>query len=119
MRKTILFLVFLIAAGTLSYFGGYYFYVTEHPKVEYSEPIQLQKAILTENNLSEMKEQEYYYAKLEQNLLMIYKMPDEIIYDCVEASNLQIGGTERERLLEGVRFETLTEVFEFLENAMS
>ena len=119
MKKTVLFLIFLIVAGTLSYFGGYYFYVTEHPKTEYTEPIQLQKAVLTEMDDSEIKEQEYYYAKIEQEQLMIYKMPDEIVYDSVESSSLQMGGEVRTQLLEGIRFESLTEVFEFLENAMS
>lgn len=119
MKKTVLFIVFLIFAGTLSYFGGYYLYVTENPKAEIPEQITVQKAVQLSDMQVDDEEQEYYFAKIEQNMLMIYKMPDATLYDSVEVSSLHVQGVEEAQLLEGMRFDSLTEVFEFLENAMS
>ncbi len=119
MKKTVLFIIFLIFAGTLSYFGGYYLYVSENPKTEITEQITVQKAVQLSDTVVSAEEQEYYFAKIEQDMLMIYKMPDATLYDSVEVSSLHVQGMEESQLLEGMRFDTLTEVFEFLENAMS
>ena len=119
MRKTILFVIGLIAVGMLAYFGGYYFYVSENPETEYTEQITLQKSVLQPDTKKENDIQEYYLAKIEQDLLNIYKMPEQTLYDSVETSSLNFHGTEETRLKEGISFESLTEVFEFLENSMS
>ena len=50
---------------------------------------------------------------------MIYKMPEEILYDSVELSSLGLYENEKAQLLEGMVFGDLKEVFEFLENSMS
>ena len=119
MKKISIFLIFLILAGTLSYFGGYYFYVSQNPKSEYIEPVTLQRGIQLNDVTARGEEQEYYFAKIEQDLLMIYQMPDAVLYDSVELSSIHVQSTEELQLLEGMRFENLTEVFEFLENIMS
>lgn len=118
MKKTVLFILFLSFVGTLSYFGGYYLYVTENPKAELAEPVTVQNAVPL-NSPDTQEEQEYYFARLEQDLLKIYKMPDAVVYDSVRAASLHTTGAENTMLLEGMRFETLEEVFQFLESAMS
>lgn len=119
MKKTFVFLIGLVMAGTLAYFGGYYFYISDNPKTEFVEPMTLQRAVqLSDTDLSTDSE-EYYIAKIEQDMLMIYQMPGKILYDSVEISSLHFTEKEQPRLLEGMIFQNLTEVFEFLENSMS
>lgn len=120
MKKKIFFLIFLILAGSLSYFGGYYLYISENPKEVYREPDLLRSGITTENvRYSERMPQEYYFAQIEQKTLMIYQMPEGILYDSVELSSMHLPETEKIKLTEGVRFENLQSVFEYLENSMS
>ena len=119
MKKTMIILAFLILAGTVSYFGGYYFYTTENPKTEIQTPITVQKSVQFNNEQPIPEEASYYFAKVEQEKLLIYKMPDAVVYDSVEMDGLHLQQTEVTLLEEGVRFENLSEVFEFLENAMS
>lgn len=118
MKKTVVFMIFLLFAGTLAYFGGYYLYVTNHPQTEFSEPVTVQKQVTLDNTVTK-EEQEYYFAKLEQDMLTIYRMPEAVEYDSIKASSLHTSGMDESRLLEGMRFETIEEVFEFLESAMS
>lgn len=120
MKKKIFFLIFLVLAGTLSYFGGYYLYISENPKEVYLEPELLRSKVNAEN-IQDFKQiqQDYYFAQIEQEMLMIYQMPDGILYDSVELSSLHIPAAELHNLTEGVRFENLRSVFEFLENSMS
>ena len=63
--------------------------------------------------------EEHYIAKIEQNMLVIYKLPEEIIYDSVKLSTLQLTDSEYTALSNGIDFYSLTEVFGFLENSMS
>lgn len=119
MKRMILFVLGLIAAGTLAYFGGYYLYTSENPKTEITEPISLQRAVQISDTENITERQEYYVAKIEQDMLMIYKMPEETLYDSVEMSSLFFQERENAQLVEGIVFEDLTEVFEFLENSMS
>lgn len=120
MKKKIFFLIFLVLAGTLSYFGGYYLYISGKPKEIYREPDLLRSGMTTEyTQYPEQMPQEYYFAQIEQKMLMIYQMPDGILYDSVELSSLHIPETEHIRLTEGIRFENLQSVFEYLENSMS
>jgi len=119
MRKTVLFVIGLIAVGSLAYYGAYHFYLTEHPKMEYVEQIPLQRSVIQPETGQESNLPEYYLAKIEQDMLMIYKMPEETLYDSVETSSLNFHGTEETQLMNGISFESLKEVFEFLENSMS
>lgn len=119
MKKTFFLIIGLIFAGTLAYFGGYYVYTSENPKTEILEPMALQKAVpLSEGSNLQISE-EYYIAKIEQDMLLIYKMPEQTLYDSVELNSLHFVGTEEQELAKGMFFENLTEVFEFLENSMS
>lgn len=118
MRRTILFVICLILAGTFAFFGGYYAYKSNNSKTEIVAPESLQRTM----PLSGSKENvsaEYYIGKIEQNMLIIYKMPEKILYDSVETDDLQLYEDEEQKLLKGMVFQDLTEVFEFLENSMS
>lgn len=118
MKRTVLFVIGLIIAGTLAYFSGYYAYKAGHPETELLDAESVQKAIQTSEK-QENVSGEYYVGKIEQNLLVIYKMPEEILYDSVELSSLGLYENEKAQLLEGMVFGDLKEVFEFLENSMS
>ena len=118
MKRKILFMLCLIVAGTFAYFGGYYLYRSSNPKVEILEPESLQRTVQI-SDTSELQDREYYVGKIEQDLLVIYKMPEETVYDSIEISSLRFFGDEESRLMEGMVFQNLTEVFEFLENSMS
>jgi len=108
----------LITAGTFAYYGGYHAYKINRPKVEMIEPERLQKAVQVKDSDSDHSE-EYYVGKIENDELMIYKMPEESVYDSIRLSTLSFYGEEEQKLTEGMIFENLTEVFEFLENSMS
>lgn len=118
MRKTVLFLIGLIVAGGLSYFAGYYLYVTNRPKVVLETPELVQKGILLQENSSGFASN-YYLAKIEEGILNIYHMPEEILYDSLGISGLQLQETDYKELEKGKVFMDLPEVFEFLENCMS
>ncbi len=119
MRKKILFIICVLVAGVFAYYGGYYMYITQRPKVEIEMPATLQRGIADNHIKQTGYEQEYYVAKIEQEMLVIYKMPDESIYDSLKTSNLQFQEKDYMLLKEGISFESLTEVFEFLESCMS
>lgn len=118
MRRTILFVVCLIIAGTFAFFGGYYVYMSNNPKTEIIVPESLQRTMPLSGSKEDVPA-EYYIGKIEQNMLMIYKMPEKILYDSVETDDLQFYEDEEQKLLDGMVFQDLTEVFEFLENSMS
>lgn len=118
MKKKILFLIFLITAGSLAYYGGYHVYKANRPKAELIEPENLQKAVQLKDS-DDRKIEEYYVGIIEEDQLMIYKMPEDSVYDSIRVSTLNFYGEEEEKLMEGMVFEDLTEVFEFLENSMS
>ena len=118
MKKKILFLVFLITAGAFAYYGGYHAYTSNRPKTRMIEPESLQKAVPM-NHTDDPQLKEYYIGKIENDQLMIYKMPEDAIYDSVKLSSLGLYEEEKERLINGMVFENLTAVFEFLENSMS
>lgn len=119
MRRKILFLIGLLIAGTFAYYGGYYLYTNQRPKIEIEIPATLQRGI-TDNDVKQTGyEQEYYIAKIEQEMLLIYKMPEESIYDSLKTSNLQFQEKDYLQLKNGIVFQSLAEVFEFLESCMS
>ena len=118
MRKKLIFLLGLIIAGILSYYSGYYLYVSSKPQTEIIEPVTFRHAgNLTKENTKNV--QEYYLGKIEQDMLNIYKMPENELYESVKADGLHLQESEKKLLYTGQRFESLNEVFEFLENSMS
>ena len=118
MKRVVLFMIGLIIAGACAYYGGYYAYKVNHPKVELLESETVQRAVQMSER-TQMVPEEYYFGIIEQDLLAIYKMPEEILYDTVEVGSLRFYGEEERELTKGKIFKTLTEVFEFLENSMS
>ena len=119
MKKTVFFIIGLILAGTLAYFTGYYVYTSEKPGTEVPETIALQKAVILSDDRFFSESEEYYMAKIEKDMLMIYQMPEKSLYDSVELNGLHFTEKEKPQLMEGMVFRDLTEVFEFLENSMS
>ena len=118
MKKKILYVIFLIMAGTAAYYGGYHAYTSNRPKVELVEPEKVQKAIQTKG-YDNREQQEYYVGKIEEDHLVIYKMPEDSIYDSIRLGTLNFYGEEVTELKEGMVFKDLTEVFELLENSMT
>jgi hypothetical protein len=118
MKRTVWFMISLIIAGTFAYYAGYYVYKLNRPKVEFLETENVQRAVQLPEN-KQMVSDEYYIGIIEQNMLAIYKMPEEILYDSIDVDSLQFYGNEKKQLTEGMIFRNLTEVFEFLENSMS
>ena len=118
MKRRILLILGLLIAGTFAYYGGYYLYTENNPKIELLDQEALQKSMPGADSKDAVSE-EYYIGRIEQEMLMIYKMPEETLYDSIETSSLSFYGDEEHRLSEGIVFQNLTEVFEFLENSMS
>ena len=118
MKRTVWFMISLIIAGTFAYYAGYYVYKLNRPKVEFLETENVQRAVQPPEN-KQMVSDEYYIGIIEQNMLAIYKMPEEILYDSIDVDSLQFYGNEKKQLTEGMIFRHLTEGFEFLENSMS
>lgn len=118
MKKTIVVTSSIILVGILSYFGGYFYYTAVSTQTKNMNPISIQRSIqLTESNQTRIEE--YYLAKIEQDMLVIYKIPENVIYDSVKLSTLHLTDSESAALRNGINFDGLTEVFEFLENSMS
>lgn len=118
MKKTVLFGAVLLAACVLAYFGGYYMVVSETLRGQREEPITLQRNIEMSETAEEMPG-EYYIARIEQDMLFIYEMPENIIYDSIRTESIHFPEGELPVLREGITFQTLPEVYEFLENSMS
>ena len=118
MRKRIMFLLGLVDAGVVSFYSGYYLYISSNPKTEIVEPVNLHRAMMMSDESTDVL-QEYYFGIIEQDMLVIYKMPEKIVYDSVKVSGLHLQDKEKRQLHEGLRFGSLNEVFEFLENSMS
>ena len=118
MRKKIVFLICLICAGTFAYYGGYHLYRNTHPKVEIIEPENLMQAVTVEKKTVSIS-REYYIGVIKEDMLMIYQMPEETLYDSIAVSSLKFYGDELQQLREGMIFKDLAELFGFLENSMS
>lgn len=118
MRKTIFITSGIVLAGILSYFGGYYYYTSVNSQTKQINPISVQRTVqFMESDFEETEEQ--YHAKIEQDMLIIYKIPENVVYDSVKLSTLHLIDSESTALLNGINFDSLMEVFEFLENSMS
>ena len=117
-RRTIFLMIGIVFAGFLSYLGGYTL-VKDDVQMKMVEPVSVQRSLLRNGSDADYFQKEYYVVWLEKQMLHIYKMPENVIYDSVKLSTLQISEEEKIMLREGVTFETLTDVFGFLENSMS
>lgn len=118
MKKTALFGIVLLAVCVLAYFGGYYAAVSGTLRDQKEEPVTLQRNIEMSETAEEMPG-EYYIARIEQDMLFIYEMPENIIYDSMRTESMHFPEGELPVLREGITFRTLPEVYEFLENSMS
>lgn len=107
MKKTAVYAAALIVIGVLSYFIGYYITV----------PKTAPESILSEREKNPA--QEHYIAKIERDMLFIYEMPENTIYDSMNTESMNFQTGELPALLDGIVFESLTEVYEFLESSMS
>lgn len=119
MKKVIFFLIGIILAGALAYFSAYEIYTSERHKAEIPVPATLQRAAPMIKNDQSIPVQEYYLARIEEEMLVIYQMPEEYFYDSVKLSSLHLTMKERTELSKGMIFQDLKQVFEFLENSMS
>ena len=118
MRKKFAYITGLIVAGILSYYSGYYFYINSRTGLLSHGYESVQRGNI--ENLQLINEtKEYYIAKIEKNLLVIYQMPQEIIYDSLRTEQLQFQKKDYPELYDGMRFDSLSELFEFLESCMS
>lgn len=116
-KRTIYVVIIVIVFGILAYLGGYYF-MREKPQKELEELV-MQRNLLITSDANTAEEMVYYRAGIEGMTLHIYKMPENIIYDSVDLSSLQLTEDEKNELKKGITFNDLPEVFEFLENSMS
>lgn len=118
MKRIIVFVIGVILAGALAYFTAYHVYTSKNHTADILTPVTLQRAAPPAKE-AEKEPQIYYLAKIEDGILCIYRMPEESLYDSIKLSSLHMTSKERGELMQGVVFESLTEVFEFLENSMS
>lgn len=119
MRKVIFFLIGIILAGTLAYFTAYEIYTSENHKADIPESVTLQRAAPKIKNNQPLSVQEYYLARIEEEMLVIYQMPEEQVYDSVKLSSLYFTMQDQKELSKGIIFQDLRQLFEFLENSMS
>lgn len=119
MKKLIYYMIFLIAGGILAYFIAYYSYMEKLSKPEVLQSVVLQETVPFNDKNLLMKTDNYYLVKIEKDSLIVYTMPEEQIYDSIKLSSLYISENEYEELYNGLVFEHLNEVLEFLENSMS
>lgn len=118
MRKSILITSCILLAGILSYFSGYFYYTSVNSHTKMVNPVSVQKsAQLVEND--QISDKDHYFAIIEQDMLVIYKIPENEIYDSVKLSTLQLTKSEKAALVNGIDFKNIAEVFEFLESSMS
>lgn len=116
MRKALLFFVCLIIAGIIAFYAGYYFYQSNRSQVEIEEQSVLRQGVRSD---SEPQKKSYYLLKIEGNQLIVYQMPEKVIYDSIKVDSLILQEKDMPALLEGKECMALTEVFEFLESCMS
>ena len=116
MKNKIIFIVGLIMIGLLSYFGSYYAYISSNQRVSpiQTAPIKIEKYPISNKST----QSSYYLARIEGDLLKIYKMPESRLFETVQLTSIWIDG-EEEQLREGIVLKDFSEVVEFLENRMS
>ena len=115
-KRTVYVLILLVLLCVLAYLGGYYL-MDDKLQTELEEVVIQRKILLDE--AGDDVQSEYYIARLEGVALHIYKMPENKVYDSVQINSLHLSEDEVEQLRNGIVFQNLKEVFEFLENSMS
>lgn len=117
MRRKIIFAPYFLLC-VLAGFGGYYVAMPSESKQPLSnETLHLRLPSDDTKKIRDVKE--HYIARIEENTLFIYKMPEYTVYDLLEKESLHFADGELKALHEGIVFATLPEVYEFLENGMS
>ena len=116
MRKALLFFLCLMVAGIVSFYAGYHLYQSGGSKAEIEEQPLIGHGTGSD---AEPSKTPYYLLKIEGDQLMVYEMPEKILYDSVKTESLVLQEKDVPGLLEGQEYLELTEVFEFLENCMS
>ena len=116
-KKTILIILSILFFGCLAYFSGYYL-MYENAQTSRQEILEQRSLTLVNQSLGG-NTAEYYLVRSEKKMLNIYKMPENILYDSINLNSLHFLEDDKERLNHGIMFESLTEVFEFLESSMS
>ena len=116
MRKALLFFLCLMVAGIVSFYAGYHLYQSGRAKAEIEEPQLTGHGTGSDSDTSKIP---YYLLKIEGDQLVVYEMPEKILYDSVKTDHLVLQEKDLPGLLEGQEYLELTEVFEFLENCMS
>ena len=116
-KKTVLIVLGMIVFGYLAYLTGYYF-MYQNAQASRQRNFEQRNVSLT-GQAVELKSNEYYFVRIENKMLNIYKMPENILYDSINLISIHRLKEERELLNTGMTFEYLTEVFEFLESSMS
>lgn len=118
MKKSVSFALLLIFLCFAAYFGGYRMAASRAEKMRQAEKNYLHQTVRNVE-MTEKVPGEHYVAKIEQETLFIYEMPEHTVYDFMEIKTLHFPENERAELKKGLVFETLAEVYEFLENSMS
>lgn len=119
MGKRLWFIAGLAAVGIFAYCSSYYFYLGSERERGISDPPVSQYVLPLPEETVSSDEEEYYIAKIEEDVIVIRRMPDNVRYETIKLSSVRFLDDEEERLKEGILFESLSEVFEFLENSMS
>lgn len=118
MKKTWFVTGTIFLAGILAYFGGYYYYTSTNSQSKILNPVSVQRAVQPAEE-HQIEAEKHYFAKIEEEMLVIYEMPEELIYESIRLSSLQLTEGEYIALLDGIHFQNLPEIFNFLENSMS
>ncbi len=118
MKKYWLFLVGILLAGLLAYWGSYYFYMSNRTENTLKvRPVQSSRSAVPEEKMT--SQEEYYMAKIEGSMLIVYEMPEIRVYDSLDLRSFHFSEAERIVLSEGMEFMNLGEIFGFLESSMS
>ena len=114
MKKSLVFIGIVIAGG-LAYWSGYQYVDSKDQPIPFVSGERELWPVKNKNYV----ENRFYILKIDGDMLSVYQMPSERLYDSVKLSTLHLEEEEYTELFQGIKFETLTEVFEFLENSMS
>lgn len=118
MKKAAIILGTLLLISVLAYWGGYHLVVSKTPEAQPEKEEILKK----EFPVQEMPKETFgghYVAKIEEEMLFIYEMPENTVYDSMRTESMHFPAGELPALREGIVFQSLPEVYEFLENSMS
>lgn len=117
MKRKVIIAAAFFAVCLLSAFAGYRAAVSKKPP---ELPQQTEKTVSGAAKEDEAEKKEpHYLAKIEDGQLLIYELPENRIYESMKAEALNFPEQQLPELYRGIFFDTLPEVYEFLENCMS